>query len=438
MTDNLNSIEIEEGNSKKFVLTAQGDDFATTDQLLTAEIIPSHIYDSSGLLEDYSYEDLRSMNEEDMDGDSMLTKMVRKYNSAEYAREPIIEGAGPYNLKQWEPGQFIALERKPNWWGGAYPNRTLLAANPQRIIYQFIEDPTVALTQLKSGDIDVISLARVPGQTYLDLQQDSTISSEFSFHTPQLPRIYYLLLNNQDPRLADINVRKALAHSMDIDRIISQHEKGLGEKIAGPIAPGQTGYINSIPSPVYDLDLAKSVLRDGGWRDVDGDGILEKDGRELNLRFFITGSPLSTVISTLLKESALKAGINIELITKSTRASRQENLVPGNFEISAQVITGEGKPDLYPRFHSDAVGASGYNWAGYSDAEVDELLETIQFTNDEEERIEAYQTLQQEIAEDQPVIFLYSPLEKFVVSKDFEPVISSKRPGFFVNAFKPS
>ena len=66
------------------------------------------------------------------------------------------------------------------------------------------------------------------------------------------------------------------------------------------------------------------------------------------------------------------------------------------------------------------------------------MLETIRYTNDEEERIEAYHAVQQEIAEDQPVIFLYAPLEKLVVSKDFEPVISSKRPGFFVNAFKPS
>ena len=438
MTDDLISIEVEESNPKEFILTTQGDYFGTTDQILTAEILPNHIYDSNGLLDDYSYEDLKSMTEEDMDGDSVLTRMVQEYNSAKYARQPIIEGAGPYGLKQWEPGQFIVLERKLNWWGGAYPNRTLLAANPERIIYQFIEDPTVALTQLKSGDIDVVSLARVPSQTYLDLQQDSTISAEFSFHTPQLPRIYYLLLNNQDPRLADINVRKALAHSMDIDRIITQEEKGLGEKIAGPIAPGQTGYLNSIPSPAYDLDLAKSMLRDGGWKDLDGDGILEKDGQELNLRFFITGSSLSTVISTLLKESALKAGINIELITKPSRASRQENIVPGNFEISAQVITGEGKTDLHPRFHSDQTGAKGYNWAGYSDPEVDELLETIRYTNDEEERIQAYHTVQQEIAEDQPVIFLYSPLEKLVVSKDFEPVISSKRPGFFVNAFKPS
>ena len=188
----------------------------------------------------------------------------------------------------------------------------------------------------------------------------------------------------------------------------------------------------------YNIDLARELLVKGGWRDIDGDGIVEKDGQELNLRFFITGSSLSTVISTLLKESALEAGINIELITKSGAASRQENIIPGDFEITAQALTGEGRTDLYPRFHSDQIGVRGYNWAGYSDAEVDELLETIQYTDDEEERTKAYRDVQEEIAEDQVVIFLYAPLEKLVISKEFQPVISSKRPGFFVNAFKPS
>jgi len=438
LTGELKEIFIDENNPKKFQLTTIGDFFLTTDGLLSAEIVPSHIYDSGGKLKNYSYQDLKNMEDGHVEGDSTLAAVAREFSSAKYSRELIIEGAGPYKIKQWEPGQFIVLKRKENWWGSAYPNRTLLAAYPERIIYQFIADHTVAITQLKSGDIDVISLARVSNNTYLDLQQDSIISSMYDFHTPKLPRVYYLLLNNQDPRLADIHVRKALAHCIDIDRIINQQEKGLGQKIAGPISPGQTGYMSSIPSPEYNLDLAKSLLVDGGWKDLDGDGIVEKDGRELNLRFFITGSSLSTVISSLLKESAREAGINIELITKPTRATRQENLVPGNFEISAQVITSEGKTDLYRQFHSDQIGANGYNWGGYSDAGVDQLIEKIRYTDDEQERLRAYHDVQREIAKDQPVIFLYAPFEKLVVSKDFVPVVSSKRPGFFVNAFKPS
>lgn len=438
LTQELKSIEIDQSNPKKFTVTTIGDYFLTVDGFLSAEIIPRHIYDQEDRLGNYTYEDLRNMDDEAFDGDSVLSDVAREFSSAKYSREPIIDGAGPYSLKKWEPGQFIVLERKANWWGDQYPNRPLLAANPDRIIYQIITDPTVAITQLKNGEIDVMSLARVPSQSYLDLQQDSSIAAQYSFHTPQLPRIYMLLLNNQDPRLADINVRRALAHSMDVDRIINQQEKGLGQKIAGPLGPGQSGYINSIPSPEYDLDLARELLVNGGWKDIDGDGIVEKDGEELNLRFFITGSSLSTVISTLLKESALEVGINIELITKSGAASRQENIIPGDFEISAQALTGEGRTDLYPRFHSDQIGAAGYNWAGYSDAEVDKLLETIQYTDDEDERTKAYHAVQKEIAEDQVVIFLYAPLEKLVISKEFQPVISSKRPGFFVNAFRPS
>lgn len=438
LTQELKSIDIDESNPKKFTVTTIGDYFLTVDGFLSAEIFPSHIYDQEGRLGKYTYEDLRNMDDEVIVADSTLSDVAREFSSAKYSREPIIDGAGPYRLKQWEPGQFIVLERKENWWGGQYPNRPLLAANPDRIIYQIIADATVAITQLKNGEIDVISLAKIPSQSYLDLQQDLSITEQYSFHTPQLPRIYYLLLNNQDPRLADINVRKALAHSMDVDRIINQQEKGLGQKIAGPLGPSQSGYINSIPSPEYDIDLARKLLVEGGWKDIDGDGIVEKDGQELNLRFFITGSPLSTVISTLLKESALEAGINIELITKSGAAYRQENIIPGDYEITAQALTGEGRTDLYPSFHSEQIGVGGSNLAGYSDVEVDELIETIQYTDDEEERTKAYHAVQREIAEDQAVIFLYAPLEKFVVSKKFQPVISSKRPGFFVNAFKPS
>ena len=81
------------------------------------------------------------------------------------------------------------------------------------------------------------------------------------------------------------------------------------------------------------------------------------------------------------------------------------------------------------------MGANGLNWGGYSNAEVDQLLETIRVSESEEERMRAYKDFQQQIYDDQPMIFLYAPVEKFVISKKYKPVISSKRPGFFVNAF---
>ncbi len=438
LTQELSSVSIEEGDPKGFVITTKGEYFLTSDGLLSAEILPKHIYDREGLLDSYSYEDLGSMSIAAMEKDSVLVRIAKEFSSAKFARETIIDGAGPYALRQWEPGQYIVLERKNNWWGGVYPDRSLLLANPERIVYQFISDPTVAITQLKSGQLDVISLAKSPGQVYLDLQEDETVSTAYNFLNPQLPRIYFLLLNNQDARLSDVNVRRALAHSMDIDRLINQQEKGFGQRIVGPLSPIQPGYLNTITAPEYNIDLAKNILSDGGWIDQDGDGILEKDGQELNLRFFITGSPLSTTISTLLKENALEAGINIELITKPGRTSRQENIIPGDFELTAQSITPEGRADLFLRFHSDAIGVNGQNWGGYVDSEVDELIETIRYTDDEDVRLKAYHEVQREIAEDQPVIFLYAPIEKLVISKKFKPVVSSKRPGFFVNAFKPS
>jgi len=278
-------------------------------------------------------------------------------------------------------------------------------------------------------------MASSPSQVFLDLKKDSVIAADFNFYNPQLPRIYYILMNNQSESLSDVNVRKALAHCMDVDRLIDQQEKGLGDRLSGPFSPMQPGYLSTLLPVEYDITKANTLLSESGWVDNDGDGIRERNGQDLNLRFFITGSPLSTAISTLLQEAAAKAGIKVELITKSSRASRQENLIPGDFELTAQAITSEGKTDPYLRFHTSAMGAKGLNWGGYSNVTVDKLLETIRFTQDEQERLDAYGEFQQQIYDDQPMIFLYAPVEKFIVSSKYDPVISSKRPGFFVNAF---
>ncbi len=431
----LAEIRISTEDPKVFSIVVTENHFKIIDALLTAEILPKHIYDSYSVLDQYTYQEIKSIATENLDSESSLIDLAKEFGSAKFSRDPIIEGVGAYRLKQWQTGQFIVLERQENWWGDKYPSRTLLAANAKRIIYQIISDPTVALTQLRSNQIDVMSLASLSSQVFLDLKQDSEMTSDYRFYNPQLPRIYYVLMNNQGEHLSDVNVRKALAHCMDVDRLIDQQEKGLGDRLSGPFSPLQPGYLSTLKPIQHDINQAKSLLSKSGWEDEDGDGIRERDGKKLNLRFFITGSALSTAISTLLKEEALKAGFNIELITKSSRASRQENLIPGDFELSAQAITSEGKTDPYLRFHTSAMGANGLNWGGYSNAKVDELLETIRFTEEDGERMKAYREFQQQIYEDQPMIFLYAPVEKFVVSSKYDPVISSKRPGFFVNAF---
>ena len=432
-------IDVSESNHKIFSITFSGDYFLSQDGVLTAEILPRHKYDPEGILKEYTYSSLKT-DEEAINVDSTLASLGKMFSSAQYSRDTIIEGAAAYRLDKWQSGQFIVLNKVDNWWGDNYPERTLLHAYPDQIVYQIVTDPTVAITQLKGGQLDVLSLSGSATQAYMDLQEDPSIAGDNIFLTPELTRIYYILLNNQDVRLSDVRVRRALAHLMDVQRLINQQELGLGTVVNSAIHPNQMGYYDGLNMVTYNVDQAIALLKESGWIDQDGDGIREKIignvNEELNLRFFISGSSLSTSISTLLKESALKAGINIELVTKSGRASRQENIIPGNYELTAQAMTSEGRKDPYSMFHTDAMGANGQNWSGYSNAIVDDLIETIRFTTDEAKRMQAYEDFQKIIEKDQPLIFLYAPVEKLVIANKFDPLISSKRPGFFVNSFR--
>lgn len=444
LLQSLVDIKIDENNPKKFEVQLEGDYFLQKDGLLSAEIYPRYIYDPKGTLSAESYRELVDKNWDQLDSEvsNPYQELYNSFSSTKMTREVGIEGSGPYTLKAWESGQYLVLAKKDNWWGDNYPDRTLLQAYPKEIIYQIIKDQTVALTQMKGGNLDIMSLSSSPVQVFNDLKNDDVDEGKYIFKTPSLFRIYYVLLNNQDKRLSDIAVRRALAHVLDVNRIIDIQEDGMGTRMNSPIHPARPEFNRSLKLVNFDVDKAKSLLSDAGWMDVDGDGIREKivNGQKLklDLRFFISGSKLSTSISTILKENASLAGINIELITKAGKATRSENIYTGDFEMTAQAITGEARPDPFGAWHSSSVGTNGANMAGYSNEKADRLMEIIRTTQDEPERMQAYAEFQEIIAEDQPVLFLYAPVERLVISSKFEPLISSKRPGFFINSFKSS
>ncbi len=434
------SIDINESDPKKFSVSLASDYFQAMEGLLTAEIYPQHVYDPSDVLGAYSYADFKSQDLESLvSSDEGLKSLGEQFSSVDFSRTAIIEGAGPYTLNTWETGQFIVLKRKENWWGDQY-DRKLLKANPAQIVYQIISDETVAATQLRSGDFDFMSLSKAASQVYEDLKADPAVSSQYEFYTPSLPRIYFIMMNNQDPRLADVNVRKALASVMDVDRLIKQYEGGYGQRVNSPVHPNSADNNKDIPMVEYDVDRANTLLSESGWIDKDGDGIREKAvngvNQELNLRFFISGSGLSESISNILKDGASQVGINVEIITKGGRASRAENIIPGDYEFTAQAITSEGRWDPHGSWHSTMTGTNGRNWSGYVSDRADALITTIRTTTDEVERQKAYNQLQELMAADQPMILLYAPVERFAISRRLDPLVSSKRPGFFVNAFE--
>ncbi len=432
-------IEIDELNKKKFTIYVRNTTFQTYEYLLSMEIFPKHFYDALGVLDSVAFEELNDESlAQQLLQDSAVAEFGKQFSSIEFSKNRV-EGAGPYRLESYESNQYIVLSKKENYWGEGFPDIDQLESYPERIVFQIIKDATTALTILKNGELDIIDLSRTSFTQFDELKKDSLFDAEFQFYTPQIPRYLVLLLNNEDVRLADKEVRIAFSHLTDVDRIIRQLEGGYARRVNSPIHFSKKEYNSNLGFPEFDIAKANAILDNAGWVDSDGNGIRDKviggKKEELSFLFHITGSNISTSLYTIIKDACDQAGISIDAVTKPFGATRSENLVTGDYHMTLMMKTlPPVKRDLYLIYHSSAVGSLGQNYLRYSNDEADALIELIRDTEDEEERMSAYLKVQEIIVEDVPQIFLYGPQLRIVGKESIELTISDKRPGFFVNA----
>lgn len=440
LLNNIDRVEVDEKNPAKFSVWTSGEYFLDKEAILTAEILERKHYDPNDVLGSTSINEMKNSQVTDslIATNEAFAAIGQDFSSSLYSRENI-SSSGPYIMRNWESGQFIILERKENWWGNSL-DRTYLKANPDQIIFQIVEDNTTALTQLKSGSIDFASLGTAPYQIYDELKGDEDAAGKFNFETADIFRYYYILMNNNDIRLRHKEVRRALSYVLNVEQLINQLEGGYATITHSFIHPSKKEYNPVLKGLGYDISQAEKILDEGGWKDVNGDGIRDKsiDGtiHSLDFRFFITGSSLSQSIATILKEGAAQVGIDIEFVTKAYRNTLTENIVPGDFELTTLSTTqSAASTDPYMNWHSSSIGMGGRNFARFSNARADELIGIIRNTTEEEDRREAYNELQLILLEEQPVLFLYAPMERFVISKRLKPLLSAKRPGYYANAF---
>ncbi|MGH7376964.1 MAG: ABC transporter substrate-binding protein, partial [Candidatus Methylomirabilales bacterium] len=227
----------------------------------------------------------------------------------------------------------------------------------------------------------------------------------------------YLGFNLRDPRFADRTVRRALAHAIDRREIIEGVLLGLAQEAVGPYKPGTWWYTDEVQTFPYDPDRAKELLREAGWRDRDGDGILERDGKPF--RFTIRtnqGNSVRIQTAEIIQRQLKAIGIDVNIHVVEWAAFINTFIRKRDFEA---IILGWGlglDPDQYEIWHSSKTGPDQLNHISYGNPEVDRLLESGRRTFNQERRKAIYREFQRVLAEDQPVVFLYVPDALMAVS----------------------
>ncbi len=326
---------------------------------------------------------------------------------SELTRNPI--GTGPFKFRRWETGSKIVLETNPEF----HKDR----AHIKGVGYRIIPDQTTQFMELKAGNIDMMGLSPLQ---YLRQTETPAFKKAYSKYKYLSDGYTYLGFNLERKPFDRIEFRQAMAYAIDKDEIIKGVLLGLGEPATGPYKPGTTWYNPDVRRYPHDPHKAIELLAGLGYTDSDGDGWLDKDGRQLKMTIITNqGNDLREKTAQIIQERLKAIGIRVEIRIIEWTVFLKEFVTKGNFDA---IILGWNilqDPDLWTVWHSDNAVPGGLNHVGYRNAAVDELLVKGRHTFDEELRRQCYHRIQAIMAEEQPYVFLYVPYALPVVSRRF-------------------
>jgi peptide/nickel transport system substrate-binding protein len=314
-----------------------------------------------------------------------------------YSAPEAVIGTGPYKLAEYskEHGtyRFVANE---NFWGPTVRVKSLEFVPVSDEVVAF-EQNAVDFTGVSADVID-----RIKGEPGVKVfQQPAIWGYELSFNM------------NKSPILKDRAVRQAFAYAIDRDELVEKVGRGAGKPGSMGILPQDHIWYNAnIPQYGHNITKARQLLAEAGWKDVDGDGILEKDGKKLSFTMTVSSDATTTRIADLVKERLKEAGIEVKVQALESKA-RDAKLAQGDFEVAINGYGGWGGDADYLRtkFCGTRFGIQGASHnrplIGYQNDTVDRLaFAQLKETNGEKRKQIVYE-LQEVLAEDVPSIPLY-------------------------------
>jgi peptide/nickel transport system substrate-binding protein len=244
--------------------------------------------------------------------DKLDAKEIQKYDGEDGV------GSGPFTLKDAKRGQFWTMQANDNYWGGR--------PEVDEVVFRLFNNADAMVAALKTGEIDAAH--GVPAQSYqglsttggiVALQGEQGGFTEIAVNggRPQNQRVDGI--GNGNPALSDIEFRKAIAYSIDRDTLIDKVAAGLARPGATISPSASPEWIPEIPADeqfTFDLDKAKQILDAAGYKDTNGNGIREIDGKDINLTYYIlsdstTAAPNAEFVSGWLKDVGIGTTIKV-------------------------------------------------------------------------------------------------------------------------------
>lgn len=315
-----------------------------------------------------------------------------------------LTGNGAYRFEKWDRGKEIVFVRNENYYGRK--------PHFNKIVYKVVKDKAAELLMLESGDIDINERLEAP--QVIAKRGDPEFLKKNLLDTNSVANVYrYIGWNARNTLFRDKRVRQALTMLIDRQRICDIILKGFAKVQNGPFHPDVPVFWKGLDEAAKRFDFhpgkARKLLVEAGWRDSNGDNILDKDGVKFEFTLLIVaGVQTYESIANQVKNELAQAGIlvNINNLEWSAFLQKIEQL---KFDACLLGWRLGVINDPYQLWHSSQTNIKESNHCNFQVPDADRLIEAARRELNPEKRMEMMVRFQQIILEEQPYTFLFVP-----------------------------
>lgn len=320
-------------------------------------------------------------------------------------------GTGQWMLDSYTQDEGFVLKANPDYWG----EKPAL----EKINFKVIKDGQARVMALQSGEVDVIGgdlLGKIPMEGLQELKNQG-----YTIYDMDTMCAYYMAFNQTNEIFNDVKLRQALNMALDKETMVSSLFYGVGEAAKGLYNSRITPYVTEENSPgyKYDAEKAKSLLAEAGYADTNGNGTLDKDGKELELTLMFTTEefPEFKTIGEYVQSEFSKIGVKVNINTVDTNTFNEHEMAASGYDL---IINRTSSDSWVPhgdmkQLFSPLTTADGRAKLWLDDELTGYINETL-VSHDESSRQAGYDKIFKRINDEAFVIPLYYPKTCFAVS----------------------
>ena len=311
-----------------------------------------------------------------------------------FARKPV--GSHYYQLDSWSHGENLKLSRNPT--------SVLGPANIDKLVTRIIPDNSAQFLELMADNIDSMGLDPIKYSRIIPARPE--LQKKLALYKELGNSYTYMGFNLKHKPFDDVRVRKAINYAIDKQEIIDGVYLGLGINIASPYKPG-TRWSNPELKPYpYDVEKAKALLKEAGFVDSDGEGIVERDGKPFAFEIITNQNKEREKSAVLIQRRLKDVGIDVQIRAIEWASFISRFIKTGDFDV---VVLGWGlglDPDQFNIWHSSQNQPGQFNFINYNNPKIDALLEQGRLELNPDKRMKIYHEFAKELLEDSPIVYL--------------------------------